>query len=503
MTADTVPPGGYPRKWTAFAGMAAGQFISVADMSAVGVALPTLAGDLDLPLPLASWVALTATLTISAVLLPTGGLSDVLGRKRTFVAGTVLFALGAIGCAAAPGLLLLLLARVVQSVGSAIISINGFSIVAVAFPPGERGKGVGALTTTVGLGGITGPVAGGALAGAFGWRSVFLMLAAGGAVSALLALLLLESRRFAPERGRSIRGFDWTGAFVSAAALTLLILAMNSGARMGWTSPLILSAWIAGACLFAAFVLWELRTRRPTLDVRMFLDAGFRWASITRYTGFIAQGTVRFLMPFYLQDVLEYPPGRVGLAMLPVSLGMAVFSSVSGRLSDRFGVRPFMIAGLAMVVASSAVFSTLGRQSSLYLIMPVLFLNGSGLGLWDAPNAARAISAVRTSAYSSGSAVVNLVRNAGNATSVALASAVVSGVVLARGFEPDLSLIPDEPTGGMARAFLAGARYAYLIPAAVGLIALLAALKTRTPQTPPPAPRSPAGRPTRTPSGRE
>jgi len=459
----------------------AAQFISVVDMSAVGVTLPTLADDLALPLPLASWVVLATTLTISAALLPAGGFSDALGRKRMLAAGCVLFSVGAVGCAAAPGLTVLLLARVLQSIGTAIITINGFAIVAVAFPPGERGKGVGALTTTVGLGGITGPIVGGVLAGALGWRSVFLMLAAGGAASTVLALLLLDSRRFAAERGASMRGFDWTGAFLSAAGLTLLILAMNNGGRVGWASPLIVASWAAGALMFGAFVLWELRTPAPMLDMRMFLDGTFRWASITRYSGFVAQGSVRFLMPFYLQDVLAYAPGMVGVVMLPISLGMAVFSTVSGRLSDRFGVRPFVMLGLAMVITAAVMYSTLTEDSPLYLIMPVLFLGGSGLGLWDAPNAARSISAVGAGSFSSGSAVVNLVRNVGNVTSVALASAIVSGVVLARGFEPDLSLIGEEPTGEMAGAFLAGARYAYLIPAALGLFALFAAFKTRGP----------------------
>jgi len=222
---------------------------------------------------------------------------------------------------------------------------------------------------------------------------------------------------------------------------------------------------------------------RPMLDLRMFLNVPFRWASLTRFVGFVMGGGARFLMPFYLQDVLGYAPGRMGLMMVPLALGMAVFSMVSGRLSDRFGVRPFMLAGLAMVMASAVVFSTLTEGSPLCLIMPVLFLSGSGLGLWDAPNATRAISAVRAGSFSSGSAVVNLVRSVGGVTSVALASAIVSGVVLARGFEPDLSLIGEESTGDMATAFLAGARYAYLIPAAVGVLALFSAFRTRGPAT--------------------
>jgi len=473
----------YSGKWTAFAAIAAGQFVGVVDLSAVGVALPGLADDLGLSLSQASWVVLAATLTISAVLLPVGGLSDAVGRKRMFVAGGVLFGVGAAGAVVAPSLAVLIAARVVQSVGSAIIVVNGYAIVSIAFPPEERGKGIGSFTTVVGLGAIMGPMIGGGLAEAFGWRSVFVMLAAGGVVATALAWRLLDSRRYRAERSVSTGGFDWAGAVLSAGALILFISALNEGGTLGWGSPLMLGAWVGAAALSGAFVWRELAAARPMLDVRMFADRAFRWASTTRFIGFVAgTGTLRLLMPFYLQDLRGYGADTVGLVMVPWAVGMAVFSSVSGRLSDRFGVRVFTMTGLAMTTGSMAVLATLTERSSLYLIVPILFMNGSGLGFWDAPNATRALSAVRASSFSAASAVVNLTRNTGEVVAVALAAAIVSGMVFARGFEPDLSLIGEESTGRMATAFLTGARIAYLVPVGVGLVALFAAFRTPDPR---------------------
>lgn len=480
-TVATGPANRDNYKWKAFSAMAIGLFVGVMDFAGIGVVVPTVADEFGLALSTASWIIIAAALTISVVLLPVGGLSDIAGRKRSYMVGMVLFAAGALGAALAPSLIPLLIARVVEAVGAAIVMANGTAIVAIVFPPGERGKGMGLITMCVGLASITGPLVAGGMIDAFGWRSFFYLVAALAVVGVAWAAWALDEDRISTRRGGSLLRYDWPGAILSAAALTVLIVVLKEGNRLGWASVWTVGGGALAAALLISFIVRELRVRSPMFDLHAFANMRFSWAVSTRFLGFLGGSGWFFLMPFYLQDILGYTASKVGLIIFPGALGFAVLGAFSGRYSDRFGVKPFTVSGLVLAIIGGLMLASLNESSKLYLIMPALLTSGIGMGLWVAPNLSAAMAAVERSSYGVVAAFVNLVRNTASVTAVALVTAIVVGVMASRGFEADLSVIGESGSAEVGSAFLTGARYAYLALAGFGVVALFAALKTRDP----------------------
>jgi EmrB/QacA subfamily drug resistance transporter len=461
----------------------------------VGVALPTIARDFGLSLFAASWVSISSALTISAVLLPFGRIADIAGRRATYAVGLALFGAGSAMAALSPSIAMLIPARIVMSLGAALVMANGMAIVTLVFPPHERGKGLGLVTTMVGVSAVLGPIIGGRLVDSFGWRSAFWLMTSGGlAAAALSYAVLIESRIASPGVRRGAR-YDWVGALLSGAALTLLVVIMTLGGRVGWVSALSLGGLVGSLALCAAFIWWELRVESPMFDLRAFKSPQFSWANTTRFFGFLGGSGAWFLMPFYLQDVLGYAPSTMGWIMFPGALFMALTGTFSGRFSDRYGVKPFVVTGLALSAVAGLAFASLGRDSPLWIVMPALALNGIGTGLWMAPNMSASIAAVPPSAYGVVTAFLNLVRNTASVVGIAAATAIVSAVISGRGYAADLRLIGDDATGGMAQAFVTGSRVAYLALVGFIAVALAGALRTSDPekvQAPPVAVRAPA-----------
>ena len=475
--------------WLQFATVALGLFAAVLDFGMVTVALPTIADDFDLPLADASWVVLAAALTISATLLPVGSLSDAAGRKRVYILGVILFGIGSLLSALSPGLMPLVATRAAASIGAAMRMATGFAMVAVIFPPEERGKGMGANTSVVGFALVLGPILGGTLVDTWGWRSIFILQAAGSVAVLLPSLWLLDPKRVEQGRRPLAGRFDVLGALLVGGALTALILTLNKGNDFGWTSPQILAGAAIAVGSVLAFVYWEHRAAAPLLDLRLFRAPQFKWTILARSLGFLTGASWGFLMPFYLQDVQGYAPSRVGFIMFPSALGMAVMAAVSGRLSDRFGTRLFVAAGLALTVAGCLALAGFSEHTSVLVVMPVLLTLGIGAGLWGSPNASAAMSSVPPTSFGAVSALLNLTRTVSQVTAIAIASAIVAGVLGSQGFEADLSTIRDDTTGAMGGAFMDGARYTYLALAGAGLAALAAALRMKTRRSEHAAPR--------------
>ncbi|MDP6823338.1 MAG: MFS transporter [Dehalococcoidia bacterium] len=480
-------------QWVALFAISLSVFTTVMDFSGITVALPTIADDLDLSLPAASWIILASTLTIIAVLVPAASLSDRFGRKLSYILGLVLFGGGAIGVAVSPSFELLIAARIVQSAGIGIIQTNSYAIIATVFPDDQRGKGIGAYTSVVGLAAITGPIVGGVVVEALGWRFFFIIAAGLAAIAVVAGFRLLHASRVnASRKTPGGPSFDWFGAVLSGTMLAVLIAAINTGSRIGWDSPWIIGAFPFAVLLAALFVWRELDTDRPMLDLRVFANAPYSWSMTTRFLGFLSGSGWRFLMPFYLQEVRGFQPSQVGLLVFSSAVGMAIFSYVSGRLADRFGTRRWVIFGLAIIVGVSLFYSTLDETTPIAIIVAVLFITGMGLGMWEVPNTTSALDVGGNASTDTTGALVNVTRNAGNITSIAISSSIVTGVLVARGLEPDLSLVGNDSTGAMADAFLDGARAVYIALAIVAVVGILAAWRvvTRNKQAEPPPGRS-------------
>ncbi len=446
-------------KWWVFAAVSLGSFTGVMTFGTVNVALPTIADHFGTDLPTISWVVIAQTLTISALLLPMGRLSDIVGRKRVYVTGLVFLMGASLFAAVAPNVLLLILSRVVQGVGAAMTQGTSMAMITTVFSDQERGKGIGSHMSVIGAGGMAGPVVGGLLVSAFGWRSVFLVNFPLVAIALIGALLLVDAKLFHRER-RGV-SFDWPGAALSTASLVTFLMLMTNGQRLGWGSPLIVLALLLLVSLVAGFLIWESRAKDPMLDLGLFNNRVFSLGVLASFMSFLSVGSVRFLMPFYLQGVLGFSVGTVGLVMLPTAITMTIMGPIAGRLSDRYGYRRFNVLGLVIAAAGIFAISRVSESTPLALIIGALITQSAGTGLFGSPNSASIFGAALSVRHGIVAALLSLVRNSANVTSIAVATTVIAVTMAAMGFAPDLSQIDADGGGGVGSAFLAGMNLLY------------------------------------------
>ncbi len=451
-------------KWWAFSAIATGTLASVIDHGSVNIALPSIARHFGTDLPTVQWVVIGYALTISALLLPMGRLADLIGLRKMYLLGSLVFLLGALVAGSSSNLLVLILSRILQGSGSAMTQGTGLAIVAGAFPEGERGKAIGSIMTIVGTGGIAGPALGGFLVGAIGWRWVFFAPIPLVAVGVVAVLAILDDRRLVPAETDSHRsGFDWFGAALSTGILMVFLLAASSGRASGWISPAMLVAVFSLVALLTTFIWWELRCSSPMLDLRLFKSRTFSFGVSANFLNFFGSSAILFLTPFYLQQVLGYSAAESGLVVVPSAICLAVLSPLAGRLSDRYGWRLFTVGGLALAATGLFLLSRLDEGSSLPLVVLAMMFQGAGMGVFYTPNSSSILSVVERESYGVVSSFLNLVRNAGNLTSIAVATAIVTTTMADLGFEPSLEMTPAGGAVGVSHAFILGMQNSYLM----------------------------------------
>ena len=476
-------------KYWGFGALAIGTFASVADHGSVNVALPTIASHFGTDLPTVQWVVIAFALTVSALLLPMGRLSDLVGRKELFVAGLVVSILGAALAGYAPRFAVLIIARVLQGLGNAMSQGTAMAIITSIFPPSERGKAIGMIMTIVGTGAVAGPALGGVLVDVLNWRWAFYYNVPLSLAGLLATLAVVEGRNRLPGNAASSQGqsFDVPGAVLSTAALVMFLLTLMNVHKFGLASPYIVSGGLGFAALLAGFVWWELRTSSPMLDLRFFKDRTFSFGVSAAFLTFLGSSSVLFLTPFYLQKVLGYSPMQAGIMVVPGALCMAVLGPVCGHLSDKFGGRKFTVGGLCMSVTGLAILSRVSGDTSALMVVPALMLTSGGMGVFYSPNTSSILSVVDRPRYGVVSAFLNLVRNSANVASVAVSTAIVTATMGFMGYEPSLAAVADGAGAGVTTAFTVGMRYAYttLVAMLLAAMAFSAFRAQRVRETPP------------------
>ncbi len=465
-------------KWWVYGAVATGMFVTVMDQSGVNIALPRIADQFDAYIPAVQWVTLGYVLSTSALLLPIGRVSDMVGRTRVYLAGLLVFmGLAAMG-GAAQTLPVLIAAKVLQGAGAAAIQANGMAMIVSAFPDRERGRAVGLHMTVIGTGSISGPIIGGLLTSRFGWRAVFYAGIPMGLIAVAAGLAVL--RREAPARSTGSPGvkFDWPGAGMSSGALVTFLLGITNGYRLGWSSPFVVAAFGIAALLSVAFVRWERGASDPMLDLSLFRSKLFSMGVSARFLSFLGSSSVFFLMPFYLMQVLGYPASRAGLMVVPSSICMAIVGPISGRLSDRVGTRWLAVGGMALTAAAMFTFSRLTVDSSPALVIFGMVLSGSGSGIFSSTNTSAVMSSLGREKYGIVSALLSVTRTSANVTGVAIATTIIAVAMGSLGYEPTLAGVGNGGGEGVRLAFMTGLRWAYLLAVALVLAAMtLSALR--------------------------
>ena len=277
--------------------------MTVVDQGSVLIALPKIESHFSTNLPTVQWIIIGYALAISVLLLPMGRQGDLVGRKQVYIGGLVIFVLDAALAGTSPSLNLLIGAKVIQDVGSAMIQGNGMATIISVFSGGERGKALGSHLSVVGTGAIGGPALGGILVSAMGWHAVFFVNVPIGLITIAVSLLVLAggAANRSPRDSSSLDRprFDLGGALLSALALLALLLVVGNINRMGWDSPSILMGALTGLSSLAMFIWWELRSAAPMLNLRLFRRKLVALRIAAGWIAFLGTSAALFMMPFY------------------------------------------------------------------------------------------------------------------------------------------------------------------------------------------------------------
>ncbi len=407
--------------WLVLGLVSIGTFMNTLDVSIVNMALPSLRSELHAADLTSSWFALAYTLVITILLMLAGKLGDICGRRRMFEWGVMVFVLGSIMCGFSMTAIMLIAARVVQGIGSAMTMATGPAMVTEAFPGSMRGKAMGFIGMSVAMGLCAGPVIGGLILKYASWHWMFFINVPIGLI--LTALLMTKIRGFDSRRDGKI---DITGAALMALALAAITLALTQHRQLGNTGAASLFA--AGVILAAAFVICEKRAANPILDLKLFSNRTFSLGSITGWANYAAIMPIAVYMPFYLQDVLGYARDRVGLTLVFGPLTLAVVAPVAGTLSDRFGPRALTTIGLALLTIGLFSIRTLTPSSSWFDVIWRLILTSFGSAVFTSPNSSSIMGSVKRQDLGVASGTVALVRNLGMVSGIAIAGAIIASV---------------------------------------------------------------------------
>ena len=407
------------------ASVAMGIFLATIDGSIVNIALPTLQSELQTTFGLVQWVVLGYLLTVTTLLLSIGRWADMVGKKRIYTAGIILFTLGSLACGLSVNIGMLIAARVFQAIGAAMIMALGTAIITENFPPNERGKalGIGGLMVSVGI--IAGPTFGGFILGSLSWHWIFFVNLPIGVISAYMAI------RFVPDIVPGIRQkFDFVGAGLLLISLTCLLIGLTLGESKGFSSFTVISLLVVFAVSLGILIMVELKVEHPMIDLGLFRNGLFSVNLITGFITFIGAAGTTLLMPFYLENVRGYPPQTIGLmmAVVPVMLGLS--APLSGVLSDRYGTRPLTVLGLAILVGGYVAISTLQVDTDIPGYMLRFVPIGLGMGMFQSPNNNAIMGSVPKERLGIASGLISLTRTLGQITGISLQGAIWAGLVI-------------------------------------------------------------------------
>lgn len=398
-----------------------GIFMATLDGSIVNVALPTLTDFFKTDITTIEWVVMAYLVTITSLLLSLGRISDMIGRKIIFAGGLAVFTVGSGLCAFSTTEGQLILFRIFQGIGAAMLMATGVAIITHAFPPRERGRAMGLIGTVVAIGSMTGPVLGGFLIQTVGWQSIFYINIPVGIVGTIMALKVLHN----DEKSKG-QEFDIPGALTLFISLIALLLALSEGQEKGWGSSFIIFLFVSSLAIFLIFITIELRAKQPVLDLRHFRNRPFAAANISALISFMAMYSIILLMPFLLQDELKYSPQDVGIVFMAVPLVMSVVSPLSGWLSDR--TNSYVLSSIGIGIAALSILSLgyLNDNSSFTEVAFRLALLGLGMGLFQPPNNSIIMGSLPIEQLGIAAGIMGTMRNMGMVIGVAVSGAVFS-----------------------------------------------------------------------------
>jgi len=452
------------RRWLALAVIVAAQFMVVLDVAIVNVALPTIKVDLGFSQESLQWVVTAYSILFGGVLLLGGRMSDLLGRRRLFVAGLALFTISSLldGLAWSEGSLIGF--RALQGLGAAMLSPAALSILTTTFAEGrERNLALGIWGAVSGSGGAAGVLLGGALTSALSWSWIFFInVPVGAIVLALTPRLVRESRADVPHRH-----FDVPGAASITGGLMLLVYAMTRAVQHGWSTGETIGLLAASVALIVAFVAIELRSSAPLLPMRMFRLRTLSGSNLAGLLTGAAMFSQFFLLTLYMQQVLHYSALQTGVAYVALTLAIIVFANVAQMLASRVGIRLLLPAGLLLASGALVLYARLPVHGHYFWdIFPAFLLSGIGMALAFIPMTIGALAGVRHSDAGIASGLINTSQQIGGAIGVAAATTIAATYTS--------RFMGSHPGASSAAGLTHGFEIAFYVLAAVAAVAAVA-----------------------------
>jgi EmrB/QacA subfamily drug resistance transporter len=474
MTAADLNDPADRRRWYALALLAVAQFVVVLDASIVNVALPSIGKDLHFSQQNLAWVVNAYVLTFGGFLLLGGRAADLLGRRRVFVGGLVLFALASLAGGLAQSEAWLIAARAVQGLGAAILSPAALSIVTTIFREGaDRNRALGVWGAVAGSGGAAGVLMGGILTDTLGWQWVLFVNTPIGLAAAFLAPRLIPESRATD----AVRSFDVAGALTVTAGLSVLVYALVDATSAGWGSTQTVGLLALSVALLVAFAVIESRSKHPLVPFRFFRSRTVTGSNAVALLVGASLFSMFFFISLYMQQVLGYGPLKAGFAYLPLAVTIMLSAGIASQLTTRVGFKPVLAAGLVFIAAGLLWFSQVSVHGT-YLgdILGPSLLAAMGLGFAFVPVTIGAMAGVSERESGLASGLINTTQQIGGALGLAVLATVANArtdhVMAASGGDP--AGLPRALTEGFQSAFAVGAGFAV-----IGLVLALTLIRNR------------------------
>ena len=452
------------RRWIALALLCVAQFVVVLDASITNVALPTIGESLNLSQDNLSWVVNAYVLTFGGFLLLGGRMADLLGRRRVFIGGLVLFALASLAGGFAESEGALIAARAIQGLGAALLSPAALSIVTTTFRDGaERNKALGVWGAVAGSGGAAGVLLGGILTEYAGWEWVLWVNVPIGIGAALLAPRLIMESREESER----KAFDFAGAATVTAGLSLLVYALVEAPDAGWGSSQTIGLLAGAVALLGSFIAIESRAQAPLMPFSIFRNRTLTGANVVGVLTGASLFSMFFFISLYMQNVLGFSAIKAGLSYLPLAVSIIIAAGLASALVTRVGFKPVLATGMLFITGGLLWFSQISPDGTFLAdVLGPSLLAAVGLGFAFVPQTIAAVSGVAEREAGLASGLINTSQQVGGALGLAVLSSIAFTTIGDLAATGDTG--PAALTEGYADAFMAGA--------GIGLIGLIATL---------------------------
>ncbi|USG05802.1 MFS transporter [Latilactobacillus sakei] len=442
-------------RWRILTAVGLFTFMATLDGSIVNIALPVMSRDLKIPMNQSEWIVSIYLIMICALLLLFGKVGDAFGKVKVFKIGTFLFVLGSLLCG------LLLGARVVQALGASMTMSNNNGIITEVFPLKERGRALGLTGSFVALGSIAGPGIGGLILAHFSWGYIFWINVPIGILTIIFGHFILPKDII-----KTHEKIDYAG-FVSFAALIVsLFLGIFIGQQIGFTSPIILTAFVVALISAGIFVWIEQHVEQPLLSFRLFKNIDFSLSLLCAFLIFIVNFFFNVISPFYLENALGLAPNLAGYSLMIFPIVQVVVAPIAGSISDKIGPELLTFVGLILISISQVGYMLMNLQTPIWLFMFFVGLVGLGNGIFQAPNNTIVMSSVGVQDLGVAGGINALARNLGMVFGISLSTTVLYAAMSRNYGQKVTGYIP-----GHADVFIAGMYDAFMVALVICLIA--------------------------------